>query len=382
MDFSWDEEQDEIYHKVLEFVRGKLDDRITDQARQRFFSREEWRLCAGAGVLGCCLPECYGGLGLDALLTARVFEAFGRGRTDLGLAFSAAAHLFACVVPILQQGDDAQKSYFLPRLANGEWIGANAITESEAGSDVFALQTSARRDADAYVLNGVKSYVTNGPIADVFVVYATIGRAFGYLGVTAFLVERTDPGLSVGAPIQNMGLNSSPISSIYLNDCRVPVTRRLGAEGQGGPLFRAAMQWERTGLFASYVGMMERQLERLLEFTKSRRQFRKPLAKNQAISHRLVDMKLRLEAARLLLYRACWRLARSNAADVDLDVSLAKLAISEAVIQSGLDSVHLHGGLGYITGEIERELRDAIPGTIFSGTSEMQRDIIARALGL
>jgi alkylation response protein AidB-like acyl-CoA dehydrogenase len=381
MDFGWQEPQRELYERVLAFAREKLGRDAAERDRERRFPVEDWRRCGEFGLLGLSVPERYRGLGLDALTTARAIEAFGRGCADMGLVFSAAAHLFAGVMPILLHGGERFRERVLPRLATGECVGANAITEAEAGSDAFALKTSAVRDGDRYVLNGAKTFVTNGPVADVIVVYASTNPAHGHLGVSAFAVEKGTPGLLVGQPFEKMGLRSSPISSLYFEDCRVPAESLLGAEGAGAAVFSDSMRWERSCLFAAYVGSMERQLEGTIAYAAERRQFRKPIGKNQAISHRIVDMKLRLEAARLLLYRACWLGDRGE--DSAIEVSLAKLAVSEAAIASGLDAIHIHGGLGFMTESgVERSLRDAVPATLFSGTSEIQRDVVARRLGL
>jgi alkylation response protein AidB-like acyl-CoA dehydrogenase len=365
----------------MTFAQEKLNSLAKEQELVQGRVSEQWRLCGEFGLLGLCVPERYGGMGLDALTTARVIEAFGRGCEDMGLVFSASAHLFACVMPILEYGTEQIKETMLPRLCSGEWRGANAITEKEAGSDVFALKTLAIRDGKNYILRGVKTYVTNGPVADAIVVYASTNPAHGYLGVTAFVVEKNTPGLIVGEPFSKMGLTTVSASEVYLEECRVPVTNRLGAEGQGARIFQISMQWERACLFASYIGMMERQLEQTIAYAQQRRQFGKAIGKNQAISHRIADMKLRLESGRLLLYRACWLFDQGK--NSVLDVSLSKLAISEAAIRSSLDAIQIHGGLGFATETgIERQLRDAIPSTIFSGTSEIQRDLIARELGL
>ncbi len=381
MDFSWSKSQDELYYSVLEFAKKALNSSVKEQGQTHSFNRDQWRKCGDQGLLSMCVPNSYGGLGFDALTTARLVEAFGRGCEDRGLIFSAAAHLFACVMPIVEHGTEELKQKMLPRLCSGEWVGANATTESEAGSDAFALKTRAVREGNSYILTGTKEYVTNGSIADAIVIYATINPAFGYLGVTAFAVEKNTPGLTAGKPYGKMGLTSSPISSIYLEECSVPVSHRLGAEGQGGQVFKSSMLWERACLFALYVGMMERQLEKTMVYAKERRQFSRAISKNQAISHRIADMKLRLEAARLLLYRACWLFDKGK--DATLDISIAKLAVSEAAIQSSLDAIQIHGGIGYISeAGIEQGLRDAIPSTIFSGTSEIQRDIIVKELGL
>ncbi len=371
MDFSWSQAQTDLYDRSFSFAKTlDRDEPATRLAR-----------CAEFGFLGLSAPEAYRGLGLDAVTTARVVEAFGRGTSDVGLLFAAAAHLFAAVMPIVEHGSPALKERLLPGLCAGEKVGANAITEPDAGSDVFALATRATRDGDHYILDGVKSYVTNGPIADVIVVYAMTAPQHGYLGVSAFAVESGTPGLVVGKAFEKIGLASAHTSPVYLEGCRVPAESRIGAEGQGAAVFNASMAWERACLFAMYVGAMERQLEEVIEHVKHRRQFGKALGKHQAVAHRVADMKLRLEAARLLLYRACW--LKDQGDDTRLAISLAKLAVSEAAVESGLDAIRLHGGAGVMTlVGVEHGLRDAVPSLIFSGTSEVQRDLIARALGL
>ncbi len=381
MEFSWTNEQEEFYTQALSFARTKLNNNLLERETSHQFPMEEWHLCGDFGLLGLCVPEEYGGAGLSALTTSHVIEAFGRGCQDGGLVFSTSAHLFACVMPILEHANKEIKKEIVPLLASGKWIGANAITETEAGSDVFALKTKAERQGDEFILTGSKSYVTNGPVADVFVVYATTNPAHGHMGVSGFIVKKDTPGLVIGKPFSKMGLVSSPICQIYLDECRVPIKYKLGTEGQGGAIFKESMLWERACLFAGYVGLMERQLEQAIDYAKDRRQFRKPIGKNQAISHRIVNMKLRLESAKLLLYRACWLMDQGK--DAVLDISMAKIAISEAAIQSGLDLIQIYGGNGFMTeNQIERGLRDAIPSTIFSGTSEIQRDLIAIRLGL
>lgn len=378
MDFSWSEEQNDVYNKFLHFAQTELH---KDEGQDKFWTRAQWKTCGEAGLLGLCAPTLYGGSGFGALTTARAVEAFGCGCEDTGLVFSAAAHLFACCMPIVECASKELKERVLPGLCSGELVGANAITEKDAGSDVFAMKTRAVRDGNSYILNGVKSYVSNGPVADVFVTYAMTNPAHGYLGVTGFVVERDAPGLVIGSAFPKMGLTSTPACQISFNECRVPDAHVLEREGQGSLVFKRSMQWERACLFALYVGLMERQLEQSVAYARERRQFGKAIGKNQAIGHTLADMKLRLEAARFLLYRACWQFDRGE--NAQLSIALSKLAISEAAVQSGLDAIHIHGSAGFGSESgIERMLRDAIPGTIFSGTSEMQRDIIANELGL
>ncbi|MEM9455605.1 MAG: acyl-CoA dehydrogenase family protein [Myxococcota bacterium] len=377
MDFDWTPEQNEHYEGTLKFARVALEGRRKESP----ITREEWERCGEFGLLGLCVPTAYGGMGLDTLTTARVIEALGRGCSDMGVVFAISAHLFATVMPIVEFGTEELKEAVVPHLCSGRWIGCNAITEGNAGSDVFSLGTRATREGDAYVLEGTKSYATNGPSADVFVVYATTNPKHGYLGITGFVVERETPGLRTGAPMPTMGLRAAPACAVMLDGARVPAHRRIGDEGRGGSVFQASMQWERSCLFAAYIGMMERQLERSIAYASERRQFGRTLGSNQAISHRVVDMKIRLEAARSALYRACW--LRDRGREAVVEVSIAKLMISEAAKQSSLDTIQIHGASGFTTElGVEQTLRDAVPSTIFSGTSEMQRDIIARELGL
>jgi len=381
MDFSWTKDQEDLYNKILSFSRKQLNESLYEREQQHRFPAAEWLMCGEFGLLGLPVPEEYGGIGLDCLTTALAVEAFGRGCEDGGLVFSASAHLFACVMPIYEYATEEVKKEILPKLCTGKFIGANAITEAEAGSDVFALKSQAVRDGDDYIISGSKTYVTNGPVADIILFYAYTNPKHGHMGVSGFIVEKDRAGLTIGKAFEKMGLTTSPISPIYLDECRVPAKNLLGQEGDGAKIFRESMRWERACLFAGYLGAMERQLDKAVEYAKERRQFRKPIGKNQAISHRIADMKLKMESARMLLYRACWLIDQGK--DATLEIALSKLAISESAISSGLDLIQIFGGNGFMKENgIERALRDAIPSTIFSGTSEIQRDLIASRLGL
>jgi L-prolyl-PCP dehydrogenase len=380
MDFGWSAAQRELHQATLAFARERLDEGLEQRLATGSLDREAWRRMAELGLMGLSVPVALGGQGLDALTTARCIEALGQGCSDMGLVFSAMAHLFACTMPLAEHASEPLRRELVPRLVSGELVGANAITEAEAGSDVFALRSRAVRSGDDYLLTGTKTYVTNGPIADVFLVYASTDPSKGHFGVSAFLVRRDTPGLTVGERFEVMGLSTSPIGSLYLEDCRVPVGARLGEEGDGAHIFKRSMEWERTCLFAAYLGVMERQLEACVGHSADRRQFQRPIGRNQAVSHRLADMKLRLESARWLLYRACWM--KDQGEDAELAIALAKLAVSEAAVLSGLDAIRIFGGSGVtVDAGVERALRDAIPSTIFSGTSDMQRTVIAAALG-
>lgn len=379
MDFAFSPQQQALHDSIMQQAQSCFGD--VKKTSQNWWTRADWQKCGEMGLLGLCVPDAYGGGGHDAVTTASALEAFGSACADMGLAFSAAAHLFACAMPIVEHGTEELKNLVLPGLCSGELVGANGITEKNAGSDVFALTTRAERHEDHYVLHGGKSYVSNGPLADYYVIYATLNPAYGYLGLASFVVPRETPGLSLSEPIEKMGLTSTPACELHFEGCRVPVQYRLGLEGQGAAIFKRSMLWERACLFATYLGMMQRQLEACIVYARQRVQFGKPIGKKQAIAHRIADMKSRLESARLLLYQACWMLDQGQ--DAVLSISLAKLAISEAAVQSSLDAIQIHGNLGFEAGaSIEGMLRDAIPSTLFSGTSEIQRDIIASMLGL
>ncbi|MGV9880255.1 acyl-CoA dehydrogenase family protein [Streptomyces sp. NPDC003006] len=382
MDFDLTAAQQKRRSDIMAAAGERFGDRTADEGAP--FTRPVWQAAADLGLTGLCVPEEYGGGGLGALDTALCLEAFGHACPDTGLVFAVSAHLFACTVPIRDFADKDVRDELLPELAGGALIAANAMTEDGAGSDVGRLATTARRGdgaARGYVLDGEKSFASNAPVADVFVTYATTDPAAGYLGTTAFAVPRATPGLSVGEPFRKMGLHGCPAGRVRFEGAPVPDTRRLGAEGQGQIVFQHSMGWERACLFATYLGMMDRQFEMCVAHAGRRSQFGRAIGRFQAVSHRIATMKQRLESARLLLYRACWLLDRDGAADGA--AALAKVAVSEAAVANSLDAVHLHGGSGYLAGSgVERQLRDAVPGTIFSGTSEMQRELIAREAGL
>jgi alkylation response protein AidB-like acyl-CoA dehydrogenase len=374
MQLEWSSAEEELYADVLAGAA-----RLAPAART--WGRDEWRACGELGVLGLSAPREYGGGGRSAVATARALEAFGRGCGDMGLVFAAAAHLLACVRPIVEFGSAELQEELVPGLCSGALVGANAATERDAGSDVMRLGTTAVREGDEYVLRGEKSYVTNGPLADVLVVYASTNPRHGHLGITAFAVDRGSPGVVVAASIGKIGLVSAPACVLELRDCRVPAARRLGAEGDGAAIFHRSMEWERSCLFAAYVGMMERQLERVIEHARGRRQFGRPIGAYQAVSHRIVDMKLRLESSRWLVYRAASLVDRGESAV--LAAALAKIAVSEGAVRSGIDAVRLHGALGLDPeAGVEETLRDALPATIVSGTSEILRNVAAQELGL
>lgn len=382
MDFSLTEEQRMLREHIVRFAQETLNYGIIERDREQRFARELWQQCGAMGLLGLPVPEQYGGSGLDPLSCAVALEAFGYGCHDGGLVFSVCAHLLSCVVPIWQHGTEEQKQRYLPGLCNGTLIGVHAMTEPGSGSDAFALRTRAEADGSGFRLNGTKTFISNGPVADLVIVFAVTDPQKGYYGgITGFLVESGTPGFRVSQKFEKMGLRTSPLGELVFEDLYVPASAILGGVGAGSTLFTQAMDWERTCLFASHIGTMERLLETAVAYARTRTQFGQPIGKFQAVAHRIVDMKVQLEAARLLTYQAAWRLGRTRS--VSLDAAMAKLFVSESLVKAALDTVQIHGGYGYMTEYgVERALRDAIGSTLYSGTSEMQRNIIARWLGL
>jgi len=345
------------------------------------FSRARWQAAARAGLTGLCLPAEHGGGGLGALDTALALETFGHACPDTGLVFAVSAHLLAGAVPIRDFARDDVREELLPGLADGSLIAANAMTEDGAGSDVRGIRTAARRDGDDYVLDGEKSFVSNGPAADVFIVYAVTDPTAGFLGQSVFAVPTDRAGLRVSEPFDKLGLRSCPAGRVTFDGCRVPARFLLGEEGQGSAVFQHSMGWERACLPAGYLGLLDRQLDRSIAHAREREQFGRAIGGFQAVSHRIVGMYERIEAARQLLYRACWSMDAGR--DAVPAAALSKIAVSEAAVANSVDALQVLGARGYRTGSgAERELRDAIPSTVFSGTTEIQRELIARRLGL
>jgi alkylation response protein AidB-like acyl-CoA dehydrogenase len=381
MDLELTEEQLQLQNGAAEFARAELNDDIIQRDHNEVFSAEGWKKCAHFGVLGLPVPPQYGGMGLGITEVIAVMEGLGYGARDQGLLFSINAHLWTNSLPILVYGTEEQRAKYLPGLSNGELIGANGASEPDAGSDVFSMRTRAERRGDCYVLNGAKTFVSNAPVAGLFVVYATVDPKLGSMGITAFLVERDTPGFTIARGLEKMGLRTSPMAEIVFDNCAIPVANRLGREGRGVSVFESSMEWERGCILANYLGLMRRQLEGCIEYVRSRKQFGKPIGKFQSVANRIVDMKVRLDTCRPLVYRIGWLKERKKPAM--LESSVAKLYVSEALVNSCRDALQIYGGYGYMVEQgIERELRDALGSTLYSGTSEIQRNVIAKCLGI
>lgn len=381
MDFRHSEEQLAFYKSVLEFAAKVVEPGAHDRDVEGRFDRDVWNALGEFGLLGLPIPEEYGGSGADIITTCLALEALAEGGHDAGLGLSVGAHVTIGTVPIWLHGTEEQKRKYLPKLCSGEWIGAMAITEPEAGSDTASIKCRARRDGDSWVINGSKIFITNGSIADtVIVISVTDPDAGAGQGVSAFIVEKGTPGFEVARDLDKMGTRSSPLSLLHFDDCRVPAENMLGQEGSA--LWQIAFEcfdWERTVMIAGSVGGMKASLDASIAYAKERVAFGKPIAKQQAIQHKIAEMKAHLDAARLVLYRAAW--LKQEGLPHQVEASVAKYLVAEAAMRNAVEATQIFGGYGYIKEyPVERSMRDAKLISIGGGTSEIQKMIIARAL--
>jgi alkylation response protein AidB-like acyl-CoA dehydrogenase len=381
MDFSLTEDQVAFKAAAIEFARRELNEGAKQHERNREFNQAGWEKCAEFGIQGMTLPQLYGGLEMDILSSIAAMEGLGYACSDSGLLFSLNSHIWTCEMPILKFGSDEQKGKYLPGLANGSLKGGHAMTEPDSGSDAFGIKCKAVKNGGKYILNGTKIFITNAPQADILLVFAVTDATNKFAGLSVFVVEKTFPGFSVGKCEELMGLKTCPIGEVILQDCEVPEENRLGKEGSGAAIFNSEMEFERSCLFATHLGAMEKILEECIDYAKVREQFGKPIGSYQSISHKIAEMKVRVELSRLILYEAAWMKAQGKRAPIES--AMAKLYISESYVQNCLEAIQIHGGYGYSTElDFERHLRDSVAGKIYSGTSEIQKNIIAQFLGL
>ena len=382
MDFTYTPEQQALRKEIVAFARGKLNQGVIERDRGQVFSRELWRECGRMGLTGLPVPEEHGGLGLDPLSTAMALESLGYGCTDHGFVFSLCAHIMASVVSIVRFGNEEQKARFLPGLSDGSLVGINAMTEPGTGSDPFAMRARAVKDGAGWRVNAAKTFISNAPEANVIILFAVTDPATRFHGgVTAFLLDRETKGISVGKKIEKMGLRTSPFSELVFEDVWLPDEAVLGGVGAGAGVFTHSMDWERICLFAAHVGQMERLMEAAIKYARTREAGGKKIGKYQAVSHKIADMKVRVECARLLTYQSASKLEKTRT--VSMDAAMTKVFVSESLVKTAADAVQIFGGYGYtVEYEIERALRDAYGAPLYSGTSEVQRNIIAAWLGL
>jgi len=367
---------------MVEFARAHLRAHPEQGAQKEQFDRQLWKRCADAGILAQGVPTAFGGQGeQDVLDIVIAMEGIGYGSVDNSLPFALNTHLWTVQHPILKHGSDAQKIRYLPPMCSGEIIGAHAMTEHEAGSDSSAIATVAEPVSGGYRMNGRKCMISLAPVADVFLLFATTRPSAGKWGITAFLVDRHSTGVTVSEPVEKMGLRAVPMGEIVLENCFVPTDCRLGPEGAGAGIANHSLEYERCCILASQIGRMQHQLEDAVLVARKRRQFGRSIGQFQSVSNRVADMKLRLETTRLLLYKVAWM--KSQGQSTVLESAMLKLFASEQFLASSIDAMRINGGRGYLVEhEVEHDVRDALGGVLYAGTSDIQRNIIAGMLGL
>ena len=375
------EQQD--FSKMLSDLTTALNEDNIDWDQRGEFPWHKWKILRETGILGLPFPKEFGGADYDLTNTMKTLEELGYQCGDAGLNMAVSTQIVSTGIPLLRFGSAEQKQRYLPKICSGEIICAHAVTEPGGGSDAFGMETTAESQGyGRYILNGRKTFISNGPIGDLFVVYAMTNRNLGALGgASVFLIERGTPGFTVGSPIPKMGLRTLQLSELEFNNCELAADSVIGKIGLGFPILEYVMKWEILCGFVINVGEMQRRLEKCIDYAKRRKQFGKSIGSFQAIAHKIVDMHIGVTTAREHLYQTAAKIQRKENATVD--VAIAKLITSEANVQSALSAIKIFGGKGYMVEyEIEKELRNSIAGTIYSGTSEIQRNKIASMLGI
>lgn len=374
MDFQLTKEQKQYRREIINFAKNNLN----DEEFLENFSERMWKKISDFGFLGLVIDEEYGGLGESYLTAAVALEALGYGCENNGFVFVVNNHIWVSQNLIYLYGQKELKDKYLPDMVVGKKIGAIAITEADSGSDALSMETYACEQNGNYVLNGSKMFISNGPIADVFVVIAVTQKE-PVKRYTAFIVEKSFEGIHIGKNIEKMGLGACPTSEITFTNCIVPKKNIIGKFNEGNIVLTNALEWERCYEFASHIGAMQRIMEKSIEYVNQRKQFGKPIKEYQAVSHKISDMKISLEMARLMLYKIAW--LKDNKRSAYSEVSMFKVFVSENYIKTCRDALQIFGAYGY-TKEypLERELRDALACSIYSGTNEMQRNTIFQML--
>ncbi|HZZ09315.1 MAG TPA: acyl-CoA dehydrogenase family protein [Paraburkholderia sp.] len=366
-----------IRDAVRTFVREAITPHAAQWGRERSFPKDVHRQLAALGAYGVLVPEEYGGAGMDALALALILEEIAAGDGGTSTAISV-NNCPVCSI-LLTYGNDTQKRDWLTPLARGEMLGAFCLTEPQAGSDASALRTTATREGDAYVLNGVKQFITSGKNGDVAIVMAVTDKAAGKRGISAFIVPTGTQGYVVARVEEKLGQHSSDTAQIIFEDCRVPAANRIGAEGEGYRIALSGLEGGRIGIAAQSVGMARAAFEAALGYAKERESFGVPLFSHQAVQFRLADMATQLEAARQLIWHA------ASLKDAGLpcltEAAMAKLFASEAAERICSAALQVHGGYGYLSDfPVERIYRDVRVCQIYEGTSDIQKILIARGL--
>lgn len=377
MNFRLSEEHEMLRKMVRDFAENEVAPTAAERDEEERFDRETWDKMAELGLTGIPWPEEYGGIGSDYLAYVIAVEELSRVCASTGVTLSA--HTSLAGWPIYKFGTEEQKQKYLKPMAQGEKIGAYGLTEPGSGSDAGAMKTTARLEGDYYVLNGSKIFITNGGIADYYVVFALTNPEEKHKGTSAFIVEKDFPGFSVGKKEKKLGIRSSPTTEIIFEDCKVPKENLLGKEGEGFKIAMMTLDGGRNGIAAQAVGIAQGALDAAVAYAKERHQFGKPIAYNQGIGFKLADMATQVEAARLLTYQAAW--LESEGLPYGKESAMSKLYAGDIAMKVTTDAVQVFGGYGYTKDyPVERYMRDAKITQIYEGTQEIQRLVISRML--
>ena len=379
MDFHLTKEQLLVRKMYRDFAENEVKPLAAEIDEEERFPMETVEKMAKLGMMGIYFPKEYGGAGADVLSYAMCVEELAKvcGTT----AVIVSAHNGLCCDPIMTYGTPEQKAKYLPMLTTGHHVGAFALTEPNAGSDASKGQTEAKLEGDHYVMNGSKIFITNGYVADVFVVFAMTDKTRGTKGISAFIVESSFPGFSVGKHEEKLGLHGSPTAEIVFQDCIVPKENLLGVEGKGFKICMQTLDVGRIGIAAQALGIAEGAMKEAVEYTKTRVQFGKPISKFQNTQFTFADMALRCESARLLTYQAAS--LKQEGKRCSREAAMAKLSASETAMWVTTKALQMFGGYGYTNDyPMERMMRDAKITEIYEGTSEVQRIVIAGSMGL
>jgi alkylation response protein AidB-like acyl-CoA dehydrogenase len=375
MEFELSEEQQMIRRMVREFAEKEIRPITREIDAKGEFPWEVIRKMAGLGLLGLPIPEQYGGSGADTVSYALAVEEVSRVSGSVGITM--AAHTSLGLYPLYRFGSEEQKQRYLPRLASGQGLAAFGLTEPEAGSDAGGVKTTAVQDGDHWILNGQKTFITSGSVADVVIIAALTDRSAGTRGISNFIVEKGTPGFRPGRDEEKMGLKGSLTSQLFFEDCRVPKSNLLGQVGEGFKQFLITLDGGRISIGAMALGLAQGALDAAIKYSKERVQFGQPIARFQAIQWMIADMATEIEAARWMVYRAAW--LKDKGGRFTKEAAMAKLYASEAAERACFKAIQIHGGYGYMKEyDVERIYRDNRLTTIGEGTSEIQRLVIAR----
>lgn len=377
MDFSYSEEHEMIRRTAREFAEEVLAKTAAQRDEEETFPFDEFKQLGELGFCGIFIPEEYGGAGMDTISYMIALEEISKVDASVGVVLSVTNSLAG--YPILKFGTDEQKQKYLVPLATGKILGGYCLTEPSSGSDATNMRTIAVRDGDDYIINGSKNFITSGLSGDVFIITVFTDKSKGTKGTSTFIIERDTPGVIWGAKEKKLGIRSSDTASMTLEDCRIPVANRLGEEGMGIKIALTALDSGRLGIAAQALGIAQGAMEEALKYSKERHQFGKPICDFQAIQFKLADMETRIQASRLLIYKAAYM--KDQGKRYTKEAAIAKLYASETANFVAEEALQIHGGYGY-TKEypVERMFRDARITEIYEGTSEIQRIVIARSL--